>query len=90
MAREKEAYQTIDDMTCVRIVTFIRPLSADVVHNLVLTLTRDAGVRDDYLELSIGEPSRSGKNKCDSLASNRGRCSTFGQPNIAMTWLKTP
>jgi hypothetical protein len=64
MTREKEAYQTIDDMTCVRIVTFIRPLSADVVHNLVLTLTRDAGVRDDYLELSIGEPSRSGKNKC--------------------------
>ena len=30
---------------------FIRPLSTNVVHNLVLALTRDAGIGDNYLKL---------------------------------------
>jgi hypothetical protein len=64
MIRGEKNYQAIDDMACIGVVSFIRPLSADVIHNFVLALTRDASIRDDYLELSIGESSRRGKNKC--------------------------
>lgn len=51
-------------MTGIGVMSSIRPLSADIIHNLVLALPRDAGIRDDNLELGIGEPSRRGKNKC--------------------------
>ena len=62
--RGEETYQTIDDVTCIRIMSFIRPLTTDIIHNLVLALTRDASIRDDYLELSDGESPRRGENKC--------------------------
>jgi hypothetical protein len=51
MAREGSTYQTIDDVPSIRVVACICPLSANVIHNLVLALTRDAGVRDDDFEL---------------------------------------
>jgi hypothetical protein len=64
MTGEGETYQAINDMTCIRIMAFIRPLSADVIHNLMLALTRDASIRDDNLKLRIGESSSTGKNRC--------------------------
>jgi len=45
-------------------MSFIRPLSANVIHNLVLTLTGDACIRNDYLELTVDESPGRGKIEC--------------------------
>ncbi len=58
MVREGRTYETIDDVTSIRVVSSIRPLSTNVIHNLVLALTRDAGIGDDYFELCTCEQLR--------------------------------
>jgi hypothetical protein len=45
-------HQTVDDVLGVYIIALVYPLAADEVHNFVLTLSRNASIRDVYLELS--------------------------------------
>ena len=45
-------------------MSFVRPLSANVIHNLVLTLTRDACIRNNNFELGVDELPGRGKIKC--------------------------
>jgi len=51
MVRGGETYETIDNVASIRVVSSIRPLSTNVIHNLVLALARDAGIGDNYFKL---------------------------------------
>lgn len=44
-------YQSVDDVPQVRVVVRQRPLAADELHELVLSLSRHAGVREDYFDV---------------------------------------
>jgi hypothetical protein len=45
-------YQSVEDVRSVRLVLGLRALISDVVHDLVLALSRYAGVGQDHLELN--------------------------------------
>lgn len=45
-------------------MSFIRPLSANIIHNLVLTLTGDTCIGNDYLELTVDESPGGSKIEC--------------------------
>jgi len=45
------AYKSVDDMTGVWIVGWLQSLETNELHDLVLSLTRNSGVRDDDLDL---------------------------------------
>ena len=76
------AYQSINDVASIGVVSFIRSLSADVIHNLMLAFAGDAGVRNDNFELDT----RKTFWRCiyeinDIPVSSPGHCSTFERPN---------